>query len=101
MNHLDALKQKLQVKPKVEKREMVAVVVKGEIKPSKTKMSKKKTERAENPDELVEFVPAVQESSEEIADIVKEPVTKGPIIIDQTEKGYDRMSLIQKLKESL
>jgi len=100
MNPLDALKQKLQVKPKVEKREMVAVVVKGEIKPSKTKMPKKKAERAENPDELVEFVPAVQETSEEIADIVKEPVTKGPIIIDQTEKGYDRMSLIQKLKES-
>ena len=51
--------------------------------------------------ELLEFVPEI-EGLEENVDIVKKPVVgiTGPLIVDKTEQGYDRMALLQKLKES-
>ena len=93
MNPLEALKQKLRVKPVVEEKERVAVVIKGEQK--KTAEPKKRVAREE---ELEEFVPEVEEEK----DIVKAPVTavKGPLIIDQTDRGFDRATLMDKLKAS-
>jgi len=102
MNPLEALKQKLRVKPVVEEKERVAVVIKGEQR--KTAESKKKVEKAKKEvarEELEEFVPEVEEEVTEV-DIVKAPLTavKGPIIVDQTDKGFDRATLMEKLKAS-
>ena len=93
MNPLEALKQKLRVKPVVEEKERVAVVIKGEQR--KTAEPKKRVAREE---ELEEFVPEVEEEK----DIVKAPLTavKGPVIVDQTDRGFDRATLMDKLKAS-
>ncbi len=96
MNPLEALKQKLQVKPVVKEKERIAVVIKGEKqKPGapRPKVTKQKAE------DLEEFVPEVEEVEK---DMVKEPViaVKGPIIVDKTDKGFDRTSLLEKLKAS-
>lgn len=95
MNPLEALKQKLKVKPIVEEKERVAIVIKGDKQktaPKKLKETIKKNE------ELEEFIPEVEEEK----DIVKEPATiiRGPLIIDQTDAGYDRLTLLKKLKDS-
>ena len=100
MNPLEALKQKLRVKPVVEEKERVAVVIKGEQQKQKGEPKKKEAKaRKELGEELEEFVPEVEEEEK---DIVKEPViaVKGPLIIDQTDKGFDRVSLLEKLKAS-
>ena len=105
MNPLEALKQKLKVKPIVQEKEKVAVIIKGDkqnnIGPKKNKEPREKTNKEEFKEELEEFIPEVEEEEKE-KDIVKEPVTaiRGPLIIDQTDKGYDRITLLQKLKES-
>jgi hypothetical protein len=95
MNPLEALKQKLKVKPDVKEKEKVAVVIKGEKQ--KTSGPIKKVEREQL--ELEEFVPEVET---EERDIVKDPrtIVKGPLIVDQTDKGFDRASLLEKLKAS-
>jgi hypothetical protein len=98
MNPLESLKQKLRVKPVVEEKERVAVVIKGQQK--KTTEPKKRVAREED---LEEFVPEVEgEEEKEEVDIVKAPViaVKGPLIIDQTDKGFDRATLMDKLKAS-
>jgi hypothetical protein len=93
MNPLEALKQKLRVKPVVEEKERIAVVIKGEQK----KMAEPK-KRVAREEELEEFVPEVEEEK----DIVKAPLTavKGPVIVDQTDRGFDRATLMDKLKAS-
>ena len=100
MNPLEALKQKLRVKPVVEEKERFSVVIKGEQQKQKGEPKKKEAKpRKELGEELEEFVPEVEEEEK---DIVKEPViaVKGPLIIDQTDKGFDRVSLLEKLKAS-
>jgi hypothetical protein len=96
MNPLEALKQKLRVKPVVEEKERVAVVIKGEQR--KTAEPKKRVAREKVDEDLEEFVPEVEEEK----DIVKAPVTavKGPVIVDQTDRGFDRASLLERLKVS-
>ena len=99
MNPLEALKQKLKVKPDVKEIEKVAVVIKGEQQKQPGAPKKKEESKAKvGEEELEEFVPEVEEEE----DIVKAPVTaiKGPIIFDKTDKGYDRASLMEKLKAS-
>jgi hypothetical protein len=100
MNPLEALKQKLKVKPDVKEIEKVAVVIKGDQQkqPGAPKKKKEEAKAKVGEEELEEFVPEVEEDE----DIVKEPVTaiKGPIIVDKTDKGYDRASLMDKLKAS-
>jgi len=103
MNPLEALKQKLRVKPVVEEKERVAVVIKGEQK--KPAEPKKRVAREKDfGEELEEFVPEVEEEEKEKEDfdIVKAPVisVKGPLIVDKTDKGYDRATLMDKLKAS-
>jgi hypothetical protein len=99
MNPLEALKQKLKVKPDVKEIEKVAVVIKGDQQKQPGVPKKKEAKAKVGEDELEEFVPEVEEEEK---DIVKEPVTavKGPIIFDKTDKGYDRASLMDKLKAS-
>ena len=99
MNPLEALKQKLRVKPVVEEKERVAVVIKGEQK--KTAEPKKRVAKEKEEGELEEFVPEVEGEEKEV-DIVKAPLiaVKGPLIIDQTDKGFDRTTLMEKLKAS-
>ena len=101
MNPLEALKQKLKVKPIVEEKERVAVIIKGDKqKTARPKKNKEPTNKRDE-QELLEFVPEI-EGLEENVDIVKKPVVgiTGPLIVDKTEQGYDRMALLQKLKES-
>jgi hypothetical protein len=88
MNPLDELKQKLMVKPTVEERERVAVVIKGD-KPKVTKKKRinEELEEREEPEEGEERK-------------ISARTAKLPIIVDETQKGFDRMTLLKKLKES-
>ena len=96
MNPLAKLKEKLMVKPNVEERERVAVVIKGvknERKPRapKIKSAKVEEEGQENDDKPISEKIMLEEEEEKQA---------GPLIVDETEKGYDRQALIKKLMES-
>ena len=95
MNPLEALKQKLQVKPVVKEKERVAVVIKGQKKTTSGPIKRVEREQVE----LEEFVPEVEGEEEKEVDIVKAPLI-GPLIVDQTNTGYDRASLLEKLKAS-
>jgi hypothetical protein len=104
MNPLEELKQKLMVKPKVEDREQVAVIIKGDKKPTKksVKIHEKKEEKLKeivevNPEEIVEENP---EEIFEVKEIQDNPKLTIPIIVDETQKGFDRATILKKLKES-
>lgn len=86
MNPLAELKQKLIVKPIVEKRDKVVVVIKGEKK-------KSDNEEAE--------VPIVNKEEGEEEEVIQQHLKKTiPIIVDETQKGFDRKTLLKKLAES-
>ena len=92
MNPLAKLKEKLLVKPTVEDREKVAVVIKGvKILKKPIDLKKKKKEAEAKPDKEGEVL------SEEIVEEVKKAT---PLIVDETKKGYDRNALFKKLLES-
>ena len=76
MNPLAALKDKLMIKPNVEDRERVAVVIKG-VKKHRKPIGLKIDEQDKDAEEKKEL-----------------------IIVDETQKGYDRMELTKKLLES-
>jgi hypothetical protein len=102
MNPLEALKQKLMVKPTVEERERVAVVIKGEKRPTKPRVpGPPKTNQNETSKVLEgkEKEEGEEKEKEEEQEEVGEK-TVGPIIVDETQKGYDRATLLNKLKES-
>jgi len=113
MNHLEQLKQQLMVKPDVQERERVAVVIKGEKKPRKPRAptAKKKTVGEEIEQGIVDLSEQISEIQNiegilpasidiEEKDVEKDEPTKRPIIIDKTEQGYDREALLKKLAES-
>ena len=81
MNPLDAIKQKLMVKPMIKEREKVAVVIQGEKK-IPTKKQKLEGEFEEN---------------EELEETVVLP--KKTLIIDETSKGFDREAFLKRMKE--
>ncbi len=91
MNPLATLKEKLMIKPNVEDRERVAVVIKGVKKPQKPIAPKNIADKEEAPKLVLE---------NEQKDIKEEPTTKMPIIVDETEKGYDLAALKKKLLEN-
>jgi hypothetical protein len=127
MNHLEQIKQQLMVKPDIQERERVAVVIKGEKKPRALK-EKKKAE----PNLDKQFLKGVTDMGEQIAEIEKiegilpvdidipkifkvkddeedeekeekeekEETNKRPLIIDKTNQGYDRETLLKKLAEN-
>jgi hypothetical protein len=80
MNNLEKLKQKMMIKPKVEEREKIAVVIKSQ---KKTKPIAKDLDL----DEEKETEPDTQ-------------LLIAPIIVDETHKGFDRNTLLDKLKQS-
>jgi len=84
MNPLESLKQKLMVKPTVEERERVAVVIKGE----------KITKKQAIPKQPADLLEKEEEEEEEAPKII------APIIVDETQKGFDRKTLLNRLKES-
>ena len=97
MNPLDKLKQKLMVKPTVEERERVAVVIKGEKPAVKQKTTKKTAAKEKDSDSDEEtFV----KQNPNIGQDEYEKKEKLPIIVDETQKGFDRTTLLKKLKES-
>jgi hypothetical protein len=95
MNPLEELKQKLVAKPIVEKREKVVVVIKGEKK-EKAKDKEKEKEKKEN--EAKKLIEDKEEGEEQ--DYYKDKKTTLPIIVDETQKGFDRKALLKKLAES-
>jgi hypothetical protein len=113
MNHLEELKQKLMVKPTVQERERVAVVIKGD---KTLKVPRKKTQKTpgiktnlpreeegdkEGDKEEGEKEEGVKEEAEdEGEEEQEETIKKRPLIVDETDKGFDRESLLKKLKES-
>jgi SNF2 family DNA or RNA helicase len=115
MNNLEKLKQKLMVKPNVQERERVAVIIKGEKK-TKIPQTKKITEKsiAENIQEgvinLTEQISQIQkiegilptkvdvEQREEEKEQTQQK--QGPLIVDETQKGYDRNALLKKIAEN-
>jgi len=117
-NPLAALKEKLMIKPNVEERERVAVVIKGLKKHTKPRAQKKPTEIEEGEVEEGEVEEGEVEEGEELEEgeleeeSTKKPKMKlkakddeetkmaGPIIVDETERGYDRIALLKKLAES-
>jgi|688.fasta_scaffold95323_1 hypothetical protein len=101
MNPLAALKEKLMIKPNVEERERVAVVIKGvkkERKPRAPKIKAAKVEEEE--DEEKDEKPISEKIILEQSESDEEDKPAGPLIVDETEKGYDREALIKKLIES-
>ena len=91
MNPLAALKEKLMVKPTLEDRERVAVVIKGvkkrKIPPTKNDLGKTDTI-------------AVSETKLDDEEDDTNDEKNMPIIVDETKKGFDRIALFKKLAES-
>jgi hypothetical protein len=105
MNPLALLKAKLMVKPNVEERQHVAVVIKGIKKPVKPNTSKamakeKQLEKPQEDDENGEtqISKLIIEETENKAEEALE--NKKPLIVDKTEKGFDINALRKKLTES-
>jgi len=100
MNPLDAIKQKLMIKPNVQERERVAVVIQGQRKEEKNKTNtiaianKKDNEDQDNVNEDDEDED--KEYDDEDKDTVVQPKT---VIIDKTNTGFDRNAFLQKMKE--
>ena len=98
MNPLVALKEKLMIKPNIEERERVAVLIKGIKKQDKNIFKKIK------PKNLEEGEISEESKQGEIEEDNKEEKDKTnffePIIVDETQKGFDRDGLFKKLTES-
>lgn len=103
MNTLEAIKDKLKIKPKVEEYKPVEIVIKTEekIKKKQAKPETKKKvafqDKKEEGEELEEG-----EEMEEVEEKVMEEKKIQPktVIIDERDKGFDRQTLLNKLKES-
>jgi hypothetical protein len=109
MNPLAELKQKLMVKPTVQERERVAIVIKGDTNskappkkyPKKTIVKRKlPTEEKESAEEQEVDVEEAEEEEETHVVGAPETIKRGPLIIDETDKGFDRETLLKRLKES-
>jgi len=109
MNPLAALKEKMMIKPNVEERERVAILIKG-VKPTKKAPVEKKPDEEKKPPKLV--LEADEEEETLVGDTLEKPLgetleptlekkeTAGPIIVDATKKGFDREALLKKMAES-
>ena len=123
MNHLEQFKQQLMVKPNVQERERVAVVIKGEKKTRKIKPHTEKkremtlgeqiekgvTDLGEQISEIQKVegilpseidVPDIGEEEQEEQEQEEQEPSGRPIIVDKTQEGYDRLALLKKLAES-
>lgn len=115
MNHLEKIKQQLMVKPDVQQRERVAVVIKGDKNPRRAKEIKKSEKTIG--EQIEEGVTDLGEQISEMQKIegilpVKVELEEGeveegeveehdrPLIVDKTQQGYDRQTLLKRLAES-
>ena len=98
MNPLASLKEKLMIKPNVEERERVAVVIKGIKKRKVLKIKKDQGEEEGKDDE--EEGKEDEKQDKEKEDEEEEDKDDVPLIVDETQKGYDRESLFKKLMEN-
>ena len=114
MNHLEQIKQQLMVKPDIQERERVAVVIKGEEKtrkpraPQVKKNDKNITEQLEEgvidlgeeiskveemegilPIDVTEIKETKQVKETKQIKEAKTEETNRPVIIDKTQQGYD------------
>ena len=94
MNPLATLKEKLMVKPNLEERERVAVVIKGVNKTKKPATIKTDTKKKDVDQE--EEAP-YEEEPEELNEEKEKTV---PLIVDETKNGFDRDALFKKLTEN-
>ena len=92
MSNLEKLKQKMMIKPKVEEREKVAVVIKRVNNVSKKVNLSIQTNEQEHGNQ--------EKGEEENKEIKKDSELNVPIIVDETQKGFDRKTLLDKLKQS-
>ena len=104
MNHLEKIKQQLMIKPDVQERERVAIIIKGDSK------SRERTEKKTIGEELEKGVTDLGEQISQIQQFEgilpvsietknKENIIR-PVIIDKTQNGYDYKSLLNKLAEN-
>uniref|UniRef100_A0A6C0ID14 Helicase ATP-binding domain-containing protein n=1 Tax=viral metagenome TaxID=1070528 RepID=A0A6C0ID14_9ZZZZ len=87
------------IKPTVEERERVAVIIKGQPKSRKTaiKIQQQEPETKEEGELSEEEHSEEDESKKRERDRVK---LTAPLIVDETQRGYDREALFKKLKEN-
>lgn len=105
MNTLEAIKDKLKIKPSVKEYKPVVIVIKTEekIKKSISKPKQKKVVAFKDDKELEELEEKVEEELEGEEETQAEKEKKELIkttIIDERDKGYDRETLLKKLQES-
>jgi len=105
MNPLAALKEKLMVKPNVEERERIAVVIKGIKKARKPRAPKTKAIEIEEGEEGEEIEENEKKTNKpkilfDESESEEEETKNEPVIVDETKKGYDRVALLKKLAES-
>lgn len=122
MNNLEQIKQQLIVKSQLKDREQVTVVIKGietQPKPKIGKNEKKEIEKEQVDEGIEEGLYHLGEQISSIQQIQgilptsivateidedEEPITeqdnKKPLIIDKTSKGYDRATLLDRLKKN-
>jgi len=112
MNHLEKIKQQLMVKPDVQERERVAVVIKGEKRHRKPRVQTDKKKDKTIGKQIEEGIIDLSEQISEIqeregilpvsvdVEESEEESSGRPIIIDKTDVGYDRKALLDKLAES-
>lgn len=100
MNPLEKLKQKMMVKPTVQEREKVQVVIKGEKKARKVQKIEGPVIELEIGEEKGEpETPVIEvEIGEETEE--QEPQKKKMVIVDATDEGFDRATLMEKLAEN-
>ena len=106
MNPLETLKQKLKVKPNIEERKPVAIVIKGKervekpkIMPSTLIKQNLKTNMKESELEEGELEVGELEEGELEEEQLKpeKKIQKATFIIDETHKGFNRTDLLKKL----
>ena len=108
MNPLETLKQKLKVKPNIEERKPVAIVIKGKervekpkIMPSTLIKQNLKTNMKESELEEGELEEGELEEGELEEEQLKpeKKIQKATFIIDETHKGFNRTDLLKKLMD--
>ena len=109
INPLAALKEKLMIKPNVEERERVAVVIKGINKPIKAPIKAPKKQKivereegevSDDNEEEEEGEVKEKKPKQNLEETEKQAKIFGPTIVDETHKGFDRNALLQKLAEN-
>jgi hypothetical protein len=108
MNTLETLKQKLKVKPNIEERKPVAIVIKGKERAEKPKIipstlikQNLKTNMEEGELEEGELEEGELEEGELKKEQLKpeKKIQKATFIIDETHKGFNRADLLKKLMD--